>query len=184
MKFNPNVTIYIGDFKLNPDSHQFVTQWDERILGRSLRLIRAIPVVDLDYLGLDQGVLKKIVHEASNELIVCTLYPNKVDNTLPCKITYKENIVNIQDQLIWNIIRECFFEPNRAKLSQKLKDCNISPHVLNLWLQGNPTPETIGLLKQLDSKVLLSNPDIWIDYMCLKLKGGPTYPKYKFKKKS
>ena len=178
------VKVYIGDFKINRDSHLFIENWgDDIVRGSSFRIDPRIPVVDIDYLGLQKETIKWIVEESKCELILCTLYPSKIDTSLPCQITYKDHCSE-DTQKIWDLVKECFHTRNRKELSSKLKESNVSLHVLNQWLQGNPTPENIGILKLLDLKVLHSNPHIWIDYLSLRLLNGPSYPKYRFKKKA
>lgn len=177
-----NVTIYIGDIKLNPDSHIFVEQYDDSILSSGLSFDSRVPMIDIDYLNLSKKDVNDIVQKAKRNIIICTLYPNKIDKKIPCQIQYKDGWIDESGEDLYEIVRQCFHQKDRKQLRNLLKDSRISTHFLNKWLHCNPTGANFDALKVLDYYIVTQNPDIWIDLVALLIHDGPDYPSYKYKR--
>lgn len=186
--FNNNVQIYIGDLKYNPDSHRFiedfnsifVMRFDIMVLGHQAK----IDFVDIDYLDLNAKQIASVVENSKRKVLLSTLFPEKIDTKLECKINYKDHIIKKNELKIYDMIKIIFNEKNRMKVFAMLMQNDVNVHMLNNWLQSNPNESNLGMLMKIDRYVHLSSPALFLSLVAFNITSGPSYITYAFKKNS
>ena len=179
--FNSNVKIYIGDLKINNDSHKFIEQDDIEFLSVA-GFDSRVPFIDIDYVNLSASRIRDLVSTFTSKLILVTLYPEKIDKKLECEIIYKDDFIKKNDVKIYELVKRIFHEKDRMKIWREIQESNISLYMINKFLQSNATPENLGALKCVDSYLPRISPAIWISLMVYNVTSGPNYVAYHFSK--
>lgn len=180
---NPNIKIYIGDLKYNPDSHLFLETYSrDKILSRCFD--NRILFLDIDYLDLKKDEVSWIVENIKKPGILCSLNPEKIDKGIQAEIIYKENWLEKNEPNIFELMKIIFHEKNRKKVRKILNETNVSLFMINKWIQSNPTEVNLNSLITLDRYLGNVSPEIWISLVSINLIHGPRYIEYKFKRKS
>lgn len=177
--FNSHVQIYIGDLKFNQDSHRFIEDVNSVYVTR---FDNKIDFVDIDYLGLDCKSIANIVANVNKKVMLVTLFPEKIDTKLECKINYKDHAIKKYEMKIYDIVKCIFIEKNRMKVFAILMHNNANPHMLNKWLQSNPSALNLGALQMSDYYVDRIPPALYLSLIAFNVTSGPSYISYAFKK--
>lgn len=179
--FNHNVQIYIGDLKFNDDSHRFI---DDSNAVYLMRFDNKIDFVDIDYLDLDAKQIANIVANVKRKVLLVTLFPDKIDKKLECKINYKDDFVKQNEVKIFDLVKMIYNEKNRMKVFAMLMQSDVNVHMLNRWLQSNPNSMTLGVLGMIDRYAHVSSPALFMSLVAFNITSGPSYITYAFKKSS
>jgi len=179
---NNLVKVYIGDLKINEDSHTFIWNYDRSlVVGESFFDTKVI-FLDIDVLDLDKKEIEWIVKNSKVKTVLSTLYPDKIDKKLDCEIVYKDNWIPSKDLQVWDLLKILYNEKDRMKVRRILVENNMSLYLLNNWIQGNPSKDNMGALRVLDHYLTKSPPGLWISLVSFLLLDGPRYTHYRFKK--
>ena len=176
---NDHIKIYIGDFRINTESMEFIEEYDRSIITSRPLFGNKIPVVDIDYLNIDQKELEWMIEKANRPIRVCTMYPDKVPKKVSCEIVYKDGVIK-ESTRVYEFVKEIFHCKDRLKIWGEMEGKKHPQMLVHMWLQSNPTPENTAHLSELDKWSMISNVDLWNTYVPLRIKNGPQYVRYRF----